>query len=116
MTQSIIGSATILGQKFLVGTILVFSKKNIWKKTREFFEKYGEEIPFPNGESLLDAKKRAINFFEQINQTYKNKKIFLVTHGYIVKTLLFYIYKDFDWEKYLKEYNNARKVFEINRP
>jgi len=85
------------------------------EKAESFSEKHGEEIPFPDGESLFDAKKRTIEFFKQTNKTYKNKKILIITHGFSVRTLLFYVDPNFNWKKYLKEYNNARKVFKINR-
>ena len=82
-----------------------------------FFEKHNDEsVPYPNGESLLDAKNRAIKCFEQINQTYKNKKILIVTHGWIVLFLIEYTNKNFDRKKYLKEYDEAREVVEIYRP
>src|SRR3989339_33844 len=83
------------------------------KKIDSFSEKYGEEASFPNGESLLDVKNRAIKFFEQINQTYKNKKILIVTHGWLVLYLIEYTDKGFNREKYLKEYYGARKVREL---
>lgn len=82
-----------------------------------FFEEHNDEsVPYPNGESLLDAKNRAIKCFEQINQTYKDKKILIVTHGWIVLFLIEYTNKDFDRETYLKEYDEAREVVEIFRP
>ncbi|MFC1616372.1 histidine phosphatase family protein [Patescibacteria group bacterium] len=84
-----------------------------------FFEKHSDEsIPYPNGESLLDAKKRADEFLIQINQIHKNKSILLVTHGWIVLFLMEHLDKNFDRKKAIKNYddNNSRKVFELKRP
>lgn len=79
-----------------------------------FFEKHNDKsIPFPNGESLLDGEKRAVEFFDDINQKYNNKKILIVTHGWIVLFLLEYTQKDFDRKKYLAEYDEARKVVRL---
>lgn len=84
-----------------------------YEKTELFIEKQGEAAPFPNGESLLDAKKRVIEFFEQTNRDYNNKNILIVTHGPLVQNLLFYVYPDFDWGNYLKKYDGDRRVFEM---
>lgn len=82
-----------------------------------FFETRNDNsIPFPNGESLLDAKNRAIDFLEQTNQSYKDKRILIVTHGWIVFFLIVITDKNFDSEKYLKEYDESRKVVELKRP
>lgn len=82
-----------------------------------FFEKHNNDfVPYPNGESLLGAKNRVIKCFEQINQAYKDNKILLVTHGWIVLFLIEYTDENFDREKYLKEYDEARGVVKISRP
>lgn len=84
-----------------------------YDKSEAFIEENGEGESFPNGESLLDAKNRVIEFFERIKQEYNDKRILLVTHGYLIEALLGYLYKDFDWNDYLKEYDSGRRVFEI---
>ena len=86
-----------------------------YEKSDAFFDRHGDEsIPYPNGESLSDAKNRAIDFLEQANRTYKDKKILVVTHGWIVFYLMEYTCENFDREEYLKEYNEERKVVEIS--
>jgi broad specificity phosphatase PhoE len=79
----------------------------VYEKT----EKQDEETPFPNGESLLDAKRRAIAFFKQTNQEHKNKNILIVTHGPLVQNLLLHVCPDIDWGNYWKEYDHGRRVF-----
>jgi len=80
-----------------------------------FLEKHGESIPYPNGESLPDARGRTIKFFEQVNQTYSSKKILFVTHGWIVFYLIEHTDKTFDAKRYLDDYDEARKVIELVR-
>lgn len=84
------------------------------KEVELFSKKYGDEVPFPNGESLSQVKKRVIQFFKKINKEHKNKNILIVTHGYLVKVLLSSIYKNLKWEEYIKKYENSRKVFEVD--
>jgi broad specificity phosphatase PhoE len=87
-----------------------------YKLSNSFDEKFVKGLtPYPNGESLSDAKKRAVEFFEQTNKKYKNNKILIVTHGWIVFCLLEHTLKDFDGEKYLREYDGARKIVIIGR-
>ena len=81
-----------------------------------FLEKHGESVPYPNGESMSDARGRAIEFFEQTNQIYTNKKILIVTHGWIVFYLIEHTDSDFDGTRYLEEYDGARTVVELKRP
>ncbi len=82
----------------------------------EFFEKHKDEsVPFPNGESLLDAKKRAIKFIKEINQIYQNKKILIVTHGWIALFLQEQLDDNFNLQQVVNDYddNNSREVIEI---
>ena len=84
-----------------------------YNKAEFFIENNSKETSFPEGESLQQAQDRVIEFFEAINHQYNNKNILIVSHGYPLEVMLFHVYKDFDWEKYLKEYDRARKVFKI---
>ena len=82
-----------------------------YKKVDAFSAEQGESISFPNGESLLNAKKRVIEFFEQTDRKYDNKNILIVTHGLLVQSVLFHMYPELDWGNYWKEYDQGRKVF-----
>ncbi len=55
-----------------------------YEKTDAFIkenEHKGENFQFPEGESLHEIKTRLQNFFQDVNQKYKNKKILIVSHG-----------------------------------
>jgi broad specificity phosphatase PhoE len=43
---------------------------------------------FPNGESGLDVVNRFKKFLEKIIETYKNKTVIVVCHGYIMRSFL----------------------------
>lgn len=75
-----------------------------------------DSVPFPNGESLLNAKQRAVEFLNKLNQTHSNKRILIVTHGHIVLFLQELLDKNFDMQYALDNYddNDSRKVIEIN--
>ena len=84
--------------------------------TDAFLEKYHDEsVPYPNGESLLDAKNRAMEFVHHMHQTYDNKKILIVTHGHIVLFLQEQLDPTFNRMKAMKEYDdaNSRKVIDL---
>lgn len=86
------------------------------QEAEEFASKHAEDTPFPNGESLVSAKQRIIDFFEETNEKYQNKNILIVSHGFIIKTILHHIDKHFDWDNYLHQYNKERNVYTISRP
>jgi broad specificity phosphatase PhoE len=87
-----------------------------YKLSDAFFEEHNNEsVPYPNGESLLDVKNRTMKFLELTNQIYNDKKILIVTHGWIVFYLLRITDKNFDSERYLKNYDEARYVLELKR-
>ena len=65
-----------------------------------FYKKNGLDTPVPNGESLNQARDRAINFIEDINNMLKDEKILIVTHGHIIKAICAYLVPDFDWKEY----------------
>ena len=46
--------------------------------------KNGVDISYPNGESWSDAKKRIMNFYEELYNEYSNKKVLIVSHGDIL--------------------------------
>ena len=86
-----------------------------YETSDSFLEKHGESIPYPNGESLSEARSRTIEFFEQTNQTYNNKRILIVTHGWIVFYLIEHTDETFDAKNYLDDYDEARQVVELGR-
>ncbi len=73
-----------------------------------------ESHPFPNGESLFDAKERTAKFLQRIKQTYSNKKILIVTHGHIVLLLQELLDENFERQKAIDAYDDdkSRKVIE----
>lgn len=81
----------------------------------QFYRDNPDNIPCPNGESLEEVKVRSLNFFEEINKKYKDKKILIVSHGYNVHQILKHIVKGFNWKEYQKTHSQARKVFEVIR-
>lgn len=85
-----------------------------YELTDAFAKNNEKHIPYPNGESFNEAKKRVIEFFDQTNQTYRGKKILIVTHGYPVQVILEYVVKNFDRDEHQKQYNCARRVFKIS--
>jgi len=88
-----------------------------YEESDAFYEEHGDEsTPYPNGESLLDATKRTSKFLKLTNQKYNDKKILIVTHGWIVFFLLKITDKNFDSEEYLNNYDEARYVVELKRP
>lgn len=90
-----------------------------YEESDAFYEAHGDEsIPYPNGESLLDAQKRTVEFLEQTNQSYSNKKILIVTHGHIALFLLEHLDESFDRKQAIIEYDdtNSRKVFVTSPP
>ncbi len=85
-----------------------------YEESDAFYEEHGDEsIPYPNGESLLDAKNRTTKFLELTDQRYNDKKILIVTHGWIVFFLLKITDKNFDSEEYLNNYDEDRYVIEL---
>ncbi|MEM7819217.1 MAG: histidine phosphatase family protein [Candidatus Aenigmatarchaeota archaeon] len=67
-------------------------------KKRETLHKYREKLGIPHhvfkpdgGESYVDVQKRIIKFFNKIKRKYKNKTVVFITHGGIIKVLLFYL-------------------------
>ncbi|MCK5211787.1 class I tRNA ligase family protein, partial [Candidatus Parcubacteria bacterium] len=40
-----------------------------------------EFLKYPNGESWSDVKKRVSDFYKEVSQKYKNKKVLIVSHG-----------------------------------
>ena len=90
-----------------------------YKESNAWFVENGSDdsIPFPNGESFLDAKQRTDEFLKVVNQTYLNRKILIVTHGHIVLFLLELLTENFDMHRALDNYddNESRKVVEIIR-
>lgn len=90
-----------------------------YEKSDAFFDKHGDEsIPYPNGESLIDAQKRVNDFLEKTNQAYNDKNILIVTHGHIALFLIEQLNKDFDRKKAIEEYDDddSRKVYEVKHP
>jgi len=83
--------------------------------TESYFKEHGESVPFPNGESFADVRRRTIEFFEIANQIYNGKKILIVTHGWNVFCFLEHTDETFDGERYLNEYDGARKVVELKK-
>ncbi len=86
-------TANIIAQKLKLK--IVFDKRlrdvnlGVWhgKSKKEFYqvfprteEKRFYERPL-EGESWLDCKKRILNFINEINQKYQNKKILIISHG-----------------------------------
>ncbi len=62
-----------------------FNLKSIFEY-RDFFNGTLEKMTKrpPNGENLLDVKKRAGNFLEDLEEKYEGKNILIVTHEYLV--------------------------------
>jgi len=84
-----------------------------YKYVENFYKENSNDVPCPNGESPEDTKIRTIEFIEDINQKFKDKKILIVSHGYNVHQILKYLIKNFNWQEYLETHNNGRNVFEI---
>ncbi len=91
-----------------------------YKKSAAWHEENGSDnsVPFPNGESLLDVKQRAIDFLQWLNQSYSEKKILIVTHGHVVLFLQEILDENFDMQHALDNYSDdeSRKVIEVNLP
>ena len=64
------------------------------------------EIPFPNGESLLDVEKRIRDFLDFINEKYKGKIVGIIAHR-APQLALEVITKNITWEEAIK--NDWRK-------
>lgn len=58
----------------------------VHKERRKLNDSFTEALP--GGESLLDVRKRCLEFMYDIDSQYKNKNILIVAHLGIVKTLL----------------------------
>ena len=88
-----------------------------YQESELFIEKHGEAVPFPNGESLTDARDRAIDFLEQVDDKHTDASILIVSHGDIVLFLIEYLDKTFDRTKAREQYdeNLSRKVFRARR-
>ena len=76
-----------------------------YRETDKFFDSHkNESIPFPNGESLADAKTRTNNFLHAVNSTYSNKNILIVTHGHIALFLMELTNPDFNRQEAIESY------------
>lgn len=106
------------------------------KPWQELFKDYNNFLTNKpdGGESRLDVRERALNFLEEINKKYKNKKILIVSHGdtlWMLETALLNLNEgetiDFNetkrlkpgsWRKFEtpKEPLNNRGEFDPHRP
>ena len=87
-----------------------------YEETDSFLADHNDEsVPFPNGESLLDAKNRTVQFLKKLNQNHLNKRILIVTHGHIALFILELLSPDFNRQEAIKNYNDdkSRQVTEI---
>lgn len=78
-----------------------------------FVGEHGEEVAFPNGESVLDVKIRFRELMAEIESKFENKKILLVTHGGCLDYFLTDLYPNFNFAEYWIDYNRGRKLFEL---
>jgi probable phosphoglycerate mutase len=74
-----------------------------------------KDIAQPNGESWRQLEERVLDFYKEINSTYQEKSILLVTHGVCVEIVIENIDKEFDWDAYWKDDDSTRQVFRIPR-
>ncbi len=96
--------------------------KRIWeiqagdlnKKPYEEIYKYFDRIPkelnvhMPGGENTAETRNRVMEFLYEIDEKYKNKKILIVTHGYI--TWLLSVAKQ-DYNKIYKKQTKEKTGF-----
>jgi len=61
-------------------------KKEVMEKIR--LHKMNEEIPYPNGESGLDLKKRVTDFVHRILNSVQSGNVLVVTHYGVIETIL----------------------------
>ncbi|MCK5096248.1 MAG: class I tRNA ligase family protein [Candidatus Pacebacteria bacterium] len=97
--------------------------KRIWeiqagdlnKKPYEEIYKYFDRIPeeldvhMPGGENTAETRDRVMEFLYEIDEKYKNKKILIVTHGYI--TWLLSVAKQ-DYSKIYKKQTKEKTGFD----
>lgn len=79
----------------------------------QFYLDNAETTSCPQGESLAQAKARALNFITEINAKHTNQTILIVSHGYIVHQIIKAFIPDFNWHEYQQTHDHSRKIFEI---
>ena len=62
------------------------SRAEIMEKIR--FHKQNDHIPYPNGESGVDLKKRVTGFVERVLQTADSDDVLVVTHYGVIETMI----------------------------
>ena len=76
------------------------------------------DVPFPNGESLLDVEKRIRNFVEYLKENFDNKTIGIVDHRapqlaleVITKKLSWSTVIEQDWRKLGETFGDGLDLF-----
>ncbi len=63
-------------------------KKGVYAEFLAYRNQLAYETPFPGGESYLAAKRRFGSFLYEMEQSFKNETILIVTHGIAFESLL----------------------------
>lgn len=86
-----------------------------YKFTDDHSREFGEDVPYPNGESLQQARDRHLDFFKEINQRYSKQSVLIVAHGYGVKDIVEYIEPTLDWDVFWEQSNHCRQVYRLSK-
>lgn len=81
------------------------------RQTPEFYEfKKNHGVKYPGGESYFEVVTRVYNFIDELKEKYPDKKILLVCHNGIIRTINTYFYDRTNEEIFNEEAPNCELI------
>jgi len=108
------GAKIIFDKRLREYNVGIFNGKDP-KLAWEHLEKSGNLVSakLPKGESIIDLRKRVVNFLKEINNKYQDKNILIVSHEFPL-TFIEWSLKGWPVEKILKRRRERKKIKPID--